>query len=73
MLYESIIHTCHQNESTNILVNDCNIVLSFSKIAYFHAEVPFKATKSIDMSGTHVVSVYATGFHSRDNNVRDEM
>ena len=32
MLYESKFHTCHQNESTNILVNDRNIMLSFGKI-----------------------------------------
>ena len=57
----------------NILVNDCNILPSFRRISYFHPEVSFKATKSIDRSGTHAVSVYATGFHSRDNNVRDEM
>ena len=57
----------------NILVNYCNILLSFRRISYFHAEVSFKATKSIDRSVTHIDSVYATGFHSRDNYVRDEM
>ena len=30
-------------------------------------------TKSIHRSGTHVVSVYATGLNNRDNNVREEM
>ena len=29
--------------------------------------------KSIDRSGTHVVSVYAMGLNNRDNNVREEM
>ena len=73
MLNESIFHSCHQTKLNNILVNDCNILPSFRRISYFHPEVSFKATKSIDRSGTHAVSVYATGFHSRDSNVRDEM
>ena len=33
----------------------------------------FQPTKSIDWSGTHVVSVYATGLNTRDNNVHEEM
>ena len=73
MLYESTLHTYHQANFTNILVNDCNILLSFRGISYFHAGMSFKATKSIGRSGRYDVSVYATGFHSRDNNVRDEM
>ena len=32
----------------------------------------FQATKSIDRSGTHVVSVYATGLNNHDKNVREE-
>ena len=68
-----MFHTCHQTKLTNILVNVCNILLSFRRISYFHAEMSFKATKSIDRSGTHIVSVYATGFDSRDNNVHGEM
>ena len=32
-----------------------------------------EATKSIDRSGTHAVSVCATGLNNRDNNVREEM
>ena len=71
MLYESIFHTCHQTKLTD--VNDYDTLLSFCRISYFHAGVSFIATKSIDRSETHVVFVYAMGFHSRDNNVRDEM
>ena len=73
MWNESIFRSCHQTKLNNILVNDCNILASFRRISYFHPEVSFKATKSIDRSGTHVVSVYATSFHSRYNNVREEM
>ena len=73
MWNESIFHSCQQTKLNNILVNDGNILPSFRRISYFHPEVSFKATKSIDRLGTHVVSVYATGFLSRDNNVRDEM
>ena len=73
MLYESTFHTYHQTKWTNILVKDCNILLSFCRIRFVHAEVSFKATKTIDRSGTHVVFVYATSFQSRDNNVSDEM
>ena len=72
LLYESIFHRCHHTKLTNISVNDCNILLPFHRISYYHA-VQFKAIKSIDRSGTHVVSMYAMGFHSRDNNVHGKM
>ena len=42
-------------------------------MSYFHADVSFQATKSTDRSGTHVISVYATGLNNRDNNLRDEI